>query len=341
MIEYNKLTYRGKLGRLKKLAVKALDEYGLTGSRVIFHCFNTNLFYRILTPTGEKYIMRLAMPGWRTRENLESEVLWLDSLAGKKEISVPSVIPAKSGEKILSLSQTLIPDIWNITLFSYLPGRLLGHYLSRKNLYKMGRLFARLHIHGKEWNIPKGFSSAQFDRYLSRGEEERLFSQDILASLPRETVELLYSVRERVYQEYSQLNESDLRVIHCDLWHDNIKVFKGELLPFDFEDTIIGYRLHDIAMAMLDLQEDSDPQKYPLLFKAFQEGYTSLLNWPEGNMTVLQMGRMLWQLNWVVRFWPAGFDEKLNEKLPLFREGLFTTNAPPGFPPGGSAGLPE
>ena len=41
---------------------------------------------------------------------------------------------------------------------------------------------------------------------------------------------------------------ADLRVIHCDLWHENVKLHRGRLRPFDFEDTVWGYRLHDLAM---------------------------------------------------------------------------------------------
>ena len=89
-------------------------------------------------------------------------------------------------------------------------------------------------------------------------------------------------MRDRVVAEYSSLDRDDLRVIHCDLWHDNIKLHRGTLIPFDFEDTIIGFRLHDIAMAMLDLLEDTDDTRYPLLLESFRSGYESLLPWPDG-----------------------------------------------------------
>ena len=322
MKKFNELTNRGKLVRLRKMAEKALVKYGLEDSRLIYHCFDTNLLYRVISPQGQSYILRLASPGWRSRANLDSEALWLQALVRDTDIPVPHIIPALNGGNVLSTEHPLVPETWNVTLFSYLPGRLLGSSLTNRNLFKMGELFARLHIHGKEWPRPSSFSSDQFDHYLSRGEEEVLFSQETLSPLPREKTELLYTIRDRVEQEYSRLDKTDLRVIHCDLWHDNIKVHKGELQPFDFEDTILGYRLHDIAMAMLDLWEDTDGKRYPPLLKAFQSGYTTLLDWPQGNMEVLQMGRMLWQLNWITRYWPAGFENNLTEKLELFRTFL-------------------
>lgn len=69
--------------------------------------------------------------------------------------------------------------------------------------------------------------------------------------------------------------------IRCDLWHDNIKLHRGALHPFDFEDTTHGFRAHDIAMAMLDLLEDTDDDTYTTLLAAFRRGYESLLAWPD------------------------------------------------------------
>ena len=63
-----------------------------------------------------------------------------------------------------------------------------------------------------------------------------------------------------------------------------------------------GYRLHDIAMAMLDLYEAGDPGQYEDLLAAFRRGYESELNWPDGDLSALQVGRILWRVNWVARF---------------------------------------
>jgi len=45
------------------------------------------------------------------------------------------------------------------------------------------------------------------------------------------------------------------------------------LHPFDFEDTVWGFRAHDIAMAMLDLLEATDDAQFAVLLAAFRRGY--------------------------------------------------------------------
>jgi Ser/Thr protein kinase RdoA (MazF antagonist) len=187
---------------------------------------------------------------------------------------------------------------------TWVDGRSLAHYLTRRNLYKMGILFARLHVHGGIWSPPAGFTTRRFDAFLSRGEPDLLFGGGALRYLGQQDFDALLRARSAVEKEYANLDRGDLRVIHCDLWHGNIKVDGGRLRPFDFEDTVWGYRLHDIAMGMLDLLETVGQTRYHQLLAAFRQGYEGLLDWPAGDMQVLQFGRLLWKANWVARFQP-------------------------------------
>ena len=107
-------------------------------------------------------------------------------------------------------------------------------------------------------------------------------------------------------------------MIHCDLWHDNIKLYRGKLYPFDFEDTIWGYRTHDIAMAMLDLLETVGEESYQQLLTAFQNGYEAHLTWPEDPIESFQIGRILWKLNWIARFQPEYLMRSLESTMPIF-----------------------
>jgi Ser/Thr protein kinase RdoA (MazF antagonist) len=177
----------------------------------------------------------------------------------------------------------------------------------------MGALFARLHQHGKTWQPPAGFSSRTFEHFLSRGEPNVLTDESSI---------VIRQAILRVEAEYASLDRADLRVIHCDLWHDNIKIHRGVLCPFDFEDTIWGFRLHDMAMAMLDLREDTDEDRYARLFGCFREGYESLMDWPDGNVDALQAGRILWRMNFIKRNYPDYYAKQLDFHIALMRRFL-------------------
>lgn len=329
MKPYNQLSSKAKLRRLHTLAVSGLAHYNLPHPEVEFHRFDTNLLYRVTTQTGEKFIFRLASPGWRTYQDLYSEAMWITALEQETDIPVPGVIPNRSGGYVLSLMVPGIPKVWHMTLMRWLPGRLLGKYITERNLEKMGVLFAMLHQHGRSWSPPTGFTNRHFNHWLSRG-EKNLIIQDpdsglqtpqhiLLATVPADQRSWLEEMHRLVECAYISADPTDLRVIHCDLWHDNIKLHKGILYPFDFEDTVWGYRAHDIAMAMLDLLETVGEESYPHLLSAFRRGYQSLLPWPQEPIEPFQIGRLLWKINWVAHYEPQHLGSMIARHIPVFR----------------------
>jgi len=321
MKPYSDLSIAGKLRRLHELAVAALAHYDLKSPEIVYHGFSTNLLYRVTTASGEQFMLRLASPGWRTFEDLRAEALWLDALARETTIAAPRAIPARSGEWVLPLCRPDISATWNATLMTWIPGRLLGHYLTGRNLEKMGELFAALHYHGAAWVPPAGFTTRRFEHWLSRGEENLITGAgrpDVLAMLPPYSRELLNCMHSHVEATYATLDRADLRVIHCDLWHDNIKLYRDALHPFDFEDTVWGFRAHDIAMAMLDLLETTGEPRYAELLAAFRRGYKAHMPWPADPIEPFQIGRVLWKINWVARYQPERLADMVEGHVPIF-----------------------
>jgi len=153
----------------------------------------------------------------------------------------------------------------------------------------------------------QGFTRLKMDHFLARGEEDELFSDARMEEYPRHSRMVLMQAKERVEQAFRQLyaDPAGLRVIHNDLWHDNIKVFRGRLHPLDFEDTIWGYPVQDLAMALQDLMTDVKPEQFEPLQAALRQGYESRLPWPESfnnQIDIFRAGRMLWVANYVARF---------------------------------------
>ena len=319
-IDFTNLTRAGKIRRVGRLAAAALRAYGVDVGGLRLHGFATNLLYRVRSRGGERFVLRMAMPGWRSLSDLQAEAAWLDALHADTDIGAPVVVRAAGGEAVLPMRGPGVTDTWHATLMTWVDGRLLAHHLNEANLERLGELFARLHLHGKAWTPPAGFTRRRFEAYLSRGEPDALFGDGALEGLRAEDREAFQRARAWVERAYASLDRADLRVIHCDLWHENVKLDHGRLRPFDFEDTVWGYRLHDIAMGMLDLLETVGDERYRELLAAFRNGYERWLAWPEGDLEVLQIGRMLWMANHVARFERASFGAKGAAYGRVFRE---------------------
>lgn len=301
---YEQLTAAGKLRRLHALAEAAIAHYGLDEPRLQFHAAKTNAHYRVTTRQGQRLILRVGRPGWRTLNDLESEAMWLDALARDTDIGAPEIIRTRDGKPTLELELAGGGGVRQVTLMTRVPGRGLGRYLSAPNLERMGALFATLHHHGKEWTPPVGFTDRRFEHWLSRGEANTLLSEAALDRLTTPQRGLVLRLHDHVETAYRRIDRADLRVIHCDLWHGNINLHHGALHPFDFEDTLNGFRAHDIAMAMLDLLEQTDDETYAGLLLAFRRGYEALLPWPDDPIEPLQAGRILWKMNYVAGIYP-------------------------------------
>ena len=131
----------------------------------------------------------------------------------------------------------------------------------------------------------------------------------------------------RVKNAYAALyaDPSGLRVIHHDLYHDNICVDRGRLYPFDFEDTVWGYPVQDIATAMRDLIEDAPPAAYPTLSQAFRRGYESLEPWPErkkGELDTLIAAHFIEGANRTAHADPQRLPQKIAALAPLLHHLL-------------------
>lgn len=325
---FDELSGAGKLRRLGGLARAALRRYDLDRPEVTARAFATNLLYRVVAASGERFVLRLAVPGWRTLTDLRSEAAWLDALARDTRVVGPRIVPSRSGDPVLELSGPGVPGVWHAMLMTWVPGRLLGRYLSERNLERLGALFAELHGHGAAWTPPEGFTQRRFEHWLSRGEENVVTCAagvpGRVAPLPARTRDLLERLENVVEAAYGAMDRADLRVIHGDLWHDNVKLHRGALHPFDFEDTVWGFRAHDVAMAMLDLLEATDEARYAALLPAFRRGYAAHLAWPDDPIEPLQMGRLLWKVNWVARHQAGHLGAMVERHVPVFEHYLRT-----------------
>lgn len=258
--------------------------------------------------------------------------MWLEALAGDTDVGSPEVVRTRDGLQVFEYATAGVPQPRHVTLMTWVPGRILGGHLSERNIEKMGVLFARLHIHGKEWVPPDGFTTRRFEHWLSRGEPNLLLAEPTIDQIPVPGRKAVMRMHDLVERAFDRIDRSDLRVIHCDLWHDNIKIHRDELYPFDFEDTVNGFRSHDIAMAMLDLLEVTDDDTCTRLTEAFRRGYGTMLSWPDDPIEPFQIGRILWKLNYIARFHPEWFVRAVERHLGVLStfERTGRVRKPPG-----------
>jgi Ser/Thr protein kinase RdoA (MazF antagonist) len=305
MLAFEQLTQRGQARRLRRLAMHALEHYPLDVIDMRLVGTFTNTLFRVRAGNGQSYVVRVCAPGWRTETDLRSEAVWLEALSHEADIGAPVPLPARDGSYLVTARAEGVPEPRYCLVTSWLPGVLLGKRLTESNLHKMGALFARLHRHAATFCPPAGFTERKTDGVYARGEEQVLWHCD--DGFTAETSAIFERAWALVAKAFADLyaDPSGLRVIHHDLWHDNIVVHRGRLHPFDFEDTAWGYPVQDVAMALQDLMMDVDADAFEPLQVAFRQGYESLSSWPEryeGEIDAFRVGRLFWVANYVARY---------------------------------------
>ena len=206
---------------MRRVAEATLELYDLEVASLQLVVRATNRIYRVRSNDGLSFALRLASPGWRTRSDLESEAMWLEAIARDTTIPAPRILRASDGAAVVVCSADGVSTEHHATLMSWLPGVLLGRHLNERNLQKLGELFGQLHIHGAEWRPPPGFTARQFDQVFARGEPDVIFDAAQIDAHTPHTQRIVRLTRDAVDAAYAALDPGDLRVIHCDLWHDN------------------------------------------------------------------------------------------------------------------------
>lgn len=329
MQPFEQLTKWGKARRLRPLVINALDRYDFEVSDMQVVGLFTNAIFRLRTSNGQSYIMRICTPGWRTKTDLISEIMWLQALSNDTNILVPKPIPTRDGDLFVESSAPGVPETRRCVVMSWIPGSQLETRLNEINLQKMGILFAKLHDHGARFAPSNGFTTRKMDSIYARGEPEVLFSEACYDAFTANTKNSLRQTDQSVKKAFARLYSTPqgIQVIHNDLHHGNIKIYHGQLCPLDFEDTIWGHPVQDIAMALQDLMVDVAPKAYDPLQKAFREGYESLRSWPEeyeGQIDTFRAGRMLWVANYVARYERKSLREFIEWLAPVFDRYLET-----------------
>lgn len=251
----------------------ALALWGLAGARTRLIATRENQVHRV-DHGGRSYALRLHRPGYRTDAELWSELQWMNA-AAEGGLHVPAPVASASGG-FLHVAEGFQIDV--LTWLSGAPVGKTGGDLDtpdRTGLFHgIGREMARLHAVSDRWTPPAGFSRWSWDRAGLLGGTPvwgRFWENP---SLTAEDRALFLALREKADAELRQLEGTlDYGLIHADLVRENVMADGGKLQLIDFDDSGFGFRLFDLATALLKNMHEAD---YPELRDALIAGYLSV-----------------------------------------------------------------
>jgi hypothetical protein len=288
---FSELSRLAQVKVMRTVAGRVLSEYRLDVRRITLleHGYNTT--FRVDTADGRKFALRINVNSRRSRENMNAEVAWIGALDRDTDLSVAAPLANRDGGYVTTVSSVELGRDVHAGVFSWLPGRDVGHSPTPEKARAMGRAMATLHVHAAAWDLPAGADlptlAGAFWNLPDRLDDSHLVLAPSELSLVRQAVGIVSTVAARIV-------DGPMRPLHADIHAWNVKWDRGRLSVLDFDDSGFGMPVQDLAVSTYYLRPAND------LVEALREGYAEVAELPritEDDFEALVAQRNLLLLN--------------------------------------------
>jgi len=279
------------------LAHQAAPLWGLSPDAITLAAQRENAVWRA-EGAGGPYALRLHRPGYRTADELRSELEWMAMLA-RGGLAVPRPVPSRNGRLVEDVGGTAVD------LLTWLPGQMVGKQGALDgigdragHMHRLGGLLARLHDLSDGWTPPAWFTRPRWDRPGLLGDAPLwgpFQTNPDLSDADRAAVD---AARDRAQADLAARHDAlDFGLIHADAITENVMVDGQSLSLIDFDDGGWGYRDFDLATVLLRQLAAPD---YPALRAALIAGYATRRAVDAATLDLMLMLRALTYLGWII-----------------------------------------
>lgn len=278
------------------VATTALQEYDIAPeSRLRLLNLSENATYLVDdAATGTQSILRVHRQDYHEAHQIESELEWLDALRHDGTVSVPAVVPARDGRRVVTLDVAGTPR--HVVHFEMVAGAEPDEStLSAADFFTLGQITAALHEHSRNWSRPERFERFSWDWEHCLGANPRWGRWQDAAGVGTGERRILGDAEEllcRRLQDYGTASER-FGLIHADLRLANLLVAPPQITVIDFDDCGFGWYFYDFGTAVSFIEDDP---ALPEWQDSWISGYRSRLPLPASDEDMLASFVMLRRL---------------------------------------------
>ncbi|NRB02907.1 MAG: phosphotransferase [Rhodobacteraceae bacterium] len=275
----------------------ALALWGFDGAQVRFVAGRENQVFRV-EHMGRVYALRIKRKGYRSHAELTSELAWMAAL-GRAGVRVPAPVPSQQGAMLETVAGH------DVDVLRWIDGPPLGQTGVPLNLpdaaatfQDLGQTLAHVHDASDAWVQPDAFTRWAWDRDGLIGDTPvwgRFWENPTLSVEMRTLFEEVREVAGQVLPDLA--GTLDYGLIHADPVRENILRTDAGLAVIDFDDGGFGFRLFDIATALL---KNMDEPGYDALKQALITGYRSRRALDVTHLDLFLTLRALTYVGWIV-----------------------------------------
>ena len=245
------------MDRVTRCARDALRAYGCDpGATVELLNVSENATFRVLGD-DEPSVLRIHRLGYHTKQEIASELYWMDALRAEAGVRTPRVLPARDGRRIVTVLERGDAGergdgaARHCVRFEFLPGRELAG-ARNEHFEQLGEITARMHLHARGWARPGWFTRFQWDYDAAFGAGARWGRwQDGIGVGPAERRVLgrLDGVLRARLAAYGT-GPDRYGLVHADTRLANLLVHDGDVSVIDFDDSGFSWYMYDLGTAV-------------------------------------------------------------------------------------------
>jgi len=323
MKQFSELTERGKILRYRSVALQALESYPVRVKSMRFVSSGSKPVFRVDTDSG-RYAVKFHNPLEHKLPQMMGELRFLSHISRVSGLDVETPLRNRSGKLVTVARTPMLPEPAHVAVCHWVSGRALADFISVPAYRNLGRCAAKLHRAARSFRPGKNFDILVNDRVFY-WDKETILSLDDKKLLPKRRQDLFRKGAELVGREIecTWKNRRPI-VIHNDLHPCNIKVHRGALSIFDFEDITWGFPEQDIGTAVYHIRFEKN---YSRLLGGLRAGYEQVLPWPfrsPRRLELLAAARLLMFANYVINYniKPSKYLRIFERKLGAILEAL-------------------
>lgn len=270
-----------------------LHEWGMpeTGVVSLLNISENATFVAKNPQNDKKIILRVHRPDYHTRQEIESELIWIDTLREQKIVRTAAPLDLISGGRIACFEHQGVDRL--VVGFEFLPGHEPAPEKDLKtDFYTLGSVTARLHEHVKGWATPVGFKRKVWDFDSMLGRRPLWGDWRDAMGLDDKGKHLLEQTAALLDQKLAAYGSDADRfgLVHADLRLANLLVSEDGLSVIDFDDCGYSWFMYDFAAAISFMEEDKQISD---LKNNWVKGYRSVVYLPPEEEQAIPMFIML------------------------------------------------
>lgn len=279
--------------------------------------YSENSTYLVRRPDGTKSILRVCRPGYHSKEEIQGEITWLQSIAEKTPIEVAMPILGKDGEYVQAVALDDFDQPFNCVMFAFLEGEMpnVDDEVKLAQVFeKIGEITAILHQHSIDhWDtFQTTIRRHTWDYETILGEAPKWGRWQDGKGITPERAELYGRVSEIIRRRLERYGKGRDRfgLIHADLRHANLLVHNDRVKLIDFDDCGYGWYMYDLATSLTFIE---DRPYVPDLIASWLKGYRKVRPLSEEEEQEIQTFIMMRRLQLIA--WIGSRDNETTREL--------------------------